>query len=167
MTKRIVTCLLVAALSGCAHYNYYARKANADGQGHEALAYWSVTERAVWFDESSETVRVKMQCGKTVPFQERKGGVFVLYDGALWANPRTIEGAQYCGQVQGVAQVADLKAGDKLSLELWCDASTDDEGFSVPAPILGKGTHEFDVVQRSSEAPAAKPCSVPEPHSTR
>jgi hypothetical protein len=150
--------LVLVALAGCSHYFYSARKPNADGRGHEALASWSVTERALWFDESSETVRVTLQCGKTIPFQEREGGVYVLYDPTLWSEPRTIAGADYCGQVQGAIELADIVEGQPLSLELWCQPVVDDEGFTIAAPSLPAGKHTFDVVQRADEAPQVTPC---------
>lgn len=155
------SCLLAFVAAGCTQYHYYARKPNADGRGHEALASWSVTERVLWFDESSETVRVTMQCGRTIPFQEREGGVYVLYDPSVWANPRSVGSAQYCGQVAGIASLDEISEGDDLSLELWCTPLEDDEGFTVPAPILPSGEHAFDSVRREQRAPATKPCSGP------
>ncbi len=149
---------LALAAAGCAQHHYYARMANADGGGHEALAYWSVTERALWFDESSETVRVKLQCGKTVPFQEREGGVFVLYDPALWMSPREIGGQDYCGRVLDAEVLGDIAVGERLSVEIWCQPALDDEGFGVPAPILPPGRHTFSVVQRADQPPATPPC---------
>jgi hypothetical protein len=164
--RALVPWLLVFAFTACAQTYYYTRKPNADGQGHEALAYWSVTERALWFDESSETIRVTLQCGTTVPFQERQGGVYVLYDPVIWSNPRTVSGAQYCGQVHGTTHVGEITEGHALSLELWCTPVEDDEGFSAPLPRLPPGTYTFDAIARASETPSAKQCELPD-HSTR
>lgn len=164
MHRPLVSCLLLASLAGCSHYFYSARKPDADGRGHEALAAWSVTERALWFDESSETVRVTLQCGKTIPFQQREHGVYVLYDPAIWSEPRTIHGGQYCGQVAGASELADIAEGQTLSLELWCKPVVDDEGFTIDAPNLPPGSYTFGVVQRSEAAPQVAPCPSTRPN---
>jgi hypothetical protein len=155
---QVCSYLVLVSFAGCAQYFYSARKPNADGRGHEALAAWSVTERALWFDESSETVRVTLQCGKTIPFQQREHGLYVLYDPTLWSEPRTIDGAQYCGQVQGATELADIVEGRELALELWCQPALDDEGFTIAAPSLPAGTYAFGVVRRAAEAPQVAPC---------
>ena len=158
MFRALALSLLLAWLVGCAQYFYSARKPNADGRGHEALASWSVTERALWFDENSETVRVTLQCGKTIPFQQREDGIYVLYDPTIWSAPRAIAGAQYCGRVEGATELADLAVGQPLTVELWCQPVSDDEGFAIDAPSLPAGSHTFGVVQRTDEAPKIAPC---------
>jgi hypothetical protein len=156
--KRSVSSLLVLLLSSCTQYFYYARKPDADGQGHEALAQWSVTERTLWFDESSETVSVNLQCGRTLPFQERAGGLYVLYDPATMAEPKLVDGIQSCGKVVGVERLDEIGVGDSLQLELWCKPIEDDEGFTLALELLQPGRYEFQRIQRSEQRPRAKPC---------
>ncbi|MFI5307629.1 MAG: hypothetical protein ACHQ53_09770, partial [Polyangiales bacterium] len=154
------SCLLALLATGCAHYFYYARAANADGAGHEALASWSVTQRTLWFDESSETVRVTLQCGKTVAFQQRGSGVYMLYDPTAWSDPKLVEGKPYCGRVPGVRRIDQLEVGSTLNVEVWCAHHEDDEGMSIAAPILTTGQHTLGVVARSDTEPQVKPCSA-------
>ncbi|HKP55159.1 MAG TPA: hypothetical protein VJV78_00485 [Polyangiales bacterium] len=158
MLRALAISFVLAQLAGCAQYFYSARKPNADGRGHEALASWSVTERALWFDESSETVRVTLQCGKTIPFQQREDGIYVLYDPTIWSEPRTIGDAQYCGRVEGATELSSLAVGQALRVELWCQPVQDDEGFTIDAPSLPAGSHTFGAVQRTDRAPAVAPC---------
>jgi hypothetical protein len=163
MPIRYIVFLTLVAITGCSHYIYSARKPNADGRGHEAVASWSVTERALWFDESSETVRVTLQCGKTIPFQQRDDGLYVLFDPTVWSEPRTIGADQYCGQVSGAATLADLEEGHPLSLELWCQPVIDDEGFTIEAPSLSAGNYTFEAVSRGTEGPTVAPCPATAP----
>lgn len=163
MPIRTIVLASLVILTGCSHYFYSARKPNADGRGHEAVASWSVTERALWFDESSETVRVTLQCGKTIPFQQRENGLYVLFDPTVWSEPRTLGGEQYCGQVTGATTLADLQEGRPLSLALWCKPVIDDEGFTIEAPILPSGNHLFGTVSRGSAVPAVAPCPASAP----
>jgi hypothetical protein len=152
---------VLLCLTGCSQSFYFARTTLPDDEGHEALAVWSVTERALWFDESSETVRVTVQCGKTVLFQEREGGVYMLYDPTSWEGPRRIATQDVCGEVVGVKKLDDIKVGETLTLSLWCAHKEDDEGFSIAAPILPTGTHALRNVQTSKSEPRVAPCPTP------
>lgn len=163
--RLVLGCLLASLLAGCTQHYFSARMPNADGRGHAALASWSVTERALWFDESSETVRVQLECGLTVAFQEREGGIYVLDDPSVWSGARALAGGTYCGRVVGASTLLDIAAGEPLTVELWCDRRWDDEELTLAAPILPPGEHTFEPVQRSEHAAALAPCPAREPAS--
>jgi len=152
---------LALLTTGCAQYYYYTRTPNADGAAHEAVASWSVTKRALWFDESSETVRVTLQCGKTVAFQQRLGGVFMLYDPSAWLEPKLVAGKPYCGRLPGITKLEQLAVGQQLSVEVWCTHVDDDEGFGVAAPMLPTGAHRLGLIQRTDRPPEMPACRDP------
>lgn len=150
---RIAVLVLVVALSpACTKYTYYSRTTQPDstGQPRELLASWHVTERKLWFDGSSEGVALKLACSTaTMDFEEQPQGIVMRSDGT-WSGAREEGGVAICGRVPGVQHVKDIKPGQSISVELWCQPLQDDE-FASPTPYLPPKTYALSAVQRTEQ----------------
>lgn len=147
--RKAISCACLVLLSSCSSYTYYARTKRPDARGteREVLAYWRVTKRAFWYDESSEGVVVKTACSPSImDFEERPGGI-VLRSDQSWVGARDEAGQAICGRVVGVEHVKDIDVGQSITVELWCTPAQDDE-FAAPFPYLPTGSYELRDVKR-------------------
>ncbi len=115
--------LYVALLSGCSHYVYSGTILGKDSSDkvRTVLAYWTKTERLLWFDEYSGGVRLLTECStNTIDFEEKGNSI-------IWEVP--VQGV--CGTLLNARKIEELGEGTLL-LMLYCNPDTSDE-FVLPA----------------------------------
>ncbi len=128
MYRIIVVVLLAVAAGGCTTYYYLGKidGKNSAGDDVEALAYWHVTERKLWFDSNSGAVRLKTECStRTVAFNERENGILFLWEPGVTKPGGPDQLGTVCGRVYGADRIKDLDEG-KLQMEILCEAEVDD-----------------------------------------
>lgn len=164
--RKVFAVYCLALLSSCSSYTYYARTKQPDARGteREVLAYWRVTQRALWYDESSEGVVVKTACSPSImDFEERPSGIVMRSD-HTWVGARDQGGQAICGRLVGVDHVKDIDVGQSITVELWCTPAQDDE-FATPFPFLPAGSYEFRDVKRQKGDVDVAACVEPAPPS--
>ncbi|MEY4510025.1 MAG: hypothetical protein RLZZ450_2147 [Pseudomonadota bacterium] len=162
--RKVISFTCLVLLSSCSSYTYFARIERPDALGtkREVLAYWRVTKRVFWYDESSEGVVVKTACSPSVmDFEERPGGIVMRSDDT-WVGAREEGGQAICGRVVGVDHVTEIEVGQSIRVELWCTPAQDDE-FASPYPYLPAGSYDFSDVGRQKKNVDVAACSSPPP----
>jgi hypothetical protein len=164
----LVVVLLITA--SCTTYQYHARLdvKNSVDRDVEALAYWQVTNRKLWFDTYAGAVRVKTQCShRTLVFSEREEGIVFHWKPGLVKEDGSGDEETICGRVLGADRIKDLNGGS-LKIEILCQAEIDEFSASAEsAPFIAPRPtpYVFNISREKGEKPPnvaeCEPSQVP------
>ncbi len=154
MTRRtLFVFLLIIFLCGCAQYTYYGTIEEKDSDGNERihLFYWTKTERKLWFDEPSGSVRLLTECSlSTVNFDETENGITFYNTGSHEGVTRSVNIKEPCGEILDVKKIDKLTEGT-LRLKIYCKFIED--GFTVGNHAYLKaqdGIYEIQIARKKS-----------------
>ncbi len=152
--KTFFVIFLIVVVGGCAQYTYHGtiEELDADGNMRTHLVYWTKTERKLWFDESSGSVRLLTQCSlNTVNFDESEDGIIFYSTINDEGVTRPVNLKEPCGRLIGVKKINQLTEGTLL-LEIYCKFVADEFASGNHTYIKARdGVYEFQIIRDKSQ----------------
>jgi hypothetical protein len=151
MKKRlIIAVLVILTLSGCSSYVYFGsiETRDSDGEMREHLIYWFRTERTLWFDEASGSIRLLTECStRTMNFDETETGIIFRRSSEDKADSGEISINDACGRIIGYSRIEDIPEG-LLELEVFCHPLPNEFSTAQRAYIMsGDTVYVFNVIR--------------------
>ncbi|MCK4526619.1 hypothetical protein KAW18_04545 [candidate division WOR-3 bacterium] len=155
--KKIYLLFLISVVfTGCTRYTYYGaiRAEDSVGEMKQHLIYWTRTERLLWFDECSGTIRLLTEGSlETIPFDETEKGIIFRYIPTHKGVTHPVGIGEACGEILDVKEIKELTEG-ALRLKIYCTYDSTDftvGTLSDHAYLKAKDTiYVFDIIRKKS-----------------
>ena len=154
MNKKIfIFFLLIAVFTGCNQYVYYGiiESDDCSGEMRNHLIYWTKTERLLWFDECSGSIRLLTECSlETIAFDETENGIIFRCTANHKGVTHPVDLGEFCGKIIGVKKIDELSEG-VLLLEVYCEYDGDDFTIGNHSYLKAQDEpYEFNVIRKKS-----------------
>jgi hypothetical protein len=149
--RKVFLVLWLVFLLNCTTYVFYGeiRAEDSAGEMRNHLIYWTKTDRLLWFDECSETVRLLTERSlETVVFKETGNGI--IFDDPNYRKVIHADDPELLGKILSSQKVKDLNEG---VLELVLYATYDSTEFTIGdhhTLMAREEPYEFDVMKKKS-----------------
>lgn len=155
MYRKYILIIIIFFLSSCSTYVYYGKIKALDSKGKDRhhLIYWTKTERTLWFDEVSGSIRLLTECSnRTVNFDETEDGIFFRCTPQDEGVGREVALNGPCGEVLNYKKVKNIPEGN-LELKIYCQALTDDFSVGMQEYLMaGDSVYVFQVVKTEKDS---------------
>ncbi len=150
-----IAILLFLVVSSCTRYVYYGELESPDSSGkvRRHLVYWTRTERPLWFDEVSGSIRILTECSnRTVNFDETGEGIVFRRTPGDSGLDTTVALNESCGRILKYQRIKDIPEGD-LKLELHCMPLTDEFSISNHKYLMARdSSYTVRIVRKEGAA---------------
>ena len=151
--KTLLILLIIFAVCGCAQYTYFGsiEEQDSDGNMRTNLVYWTKTERKLWFDESSGSIKLLTECSlSTVNFDEKENGIIFYNTGGNEGVSHPVNINEPCGEILDVKKINKLTEGT-LRLKIYCKNVDEEFTEGNHAYLKAKdGVYEFQIIRGKS-----------------